>query len=86
MMSFQIWLIVKDSVMVIDHVIYCRSWPPQGQLPECFNTDMPSSKVFSTSSILYTLTHFSCIIQVNALLEVLRDVLANNECDRSPKW
>ena len=53
LMSFQIWLIVKDSVVVTDHVIYCRSWPPQGQLPECFNTDMSSSKVFSTNSTVY---------------------------------
>ena len=81
--------VLSDHVIhhVTDHVMYCRSWPPQGQLPACFNTDMSSSKVYSEVNSSNSLPlHISCVIQVNVLLETLKDVLANNECDRPPKW
>ena len=63
----------------------CRSWPAQGKLPQCFNVDMSSSKV-SSSTVLLTLSVTCCILQVTVLLEVLRDVLGNDDSDRPPKW
>ena len=41
----------------------CRSWPAQGELPQCFNVDMSSSKVCSdivlleNLQILYIVSH-----------------------------
>ena len=38
----------------------CRSWPAQGKLPQCFNVDMSSSKV-SSSTVLLTL-NVTCVL------------------------
>ena len=56
----------------------CRSWPGQGKLPQCFNVDMSSSKV-SSSTVLLTLNITCCILQLTVLLEVLGEVLGNDD-------